>query len=625
MGWWTGRQHRSRAAAILTLSRTLRGIDQAGLRQRAEAARWRAWSGPSGGWTRPADRDAAFALVCETMRRHWGFELHAEQVWGALAMSAGRVVQMQTGEGKTATALLLAAAEGFAGRGVHVLTANDYLASRDAELARPVLAELGLRVGCVTAGLSPADRREAYQADVTYATAREVGFDHLRDCLAKRRAGAGGALGEVVHRAWNLAVVDEADSLLIDEGRTPLLIATRVPLPARERALAHWSVQVAGELRPDIDYQYDRRTRGATLTTAGALRLLQHHRPPALDGLAWRQVEQQLEQSLTARLGFARDRQYVVREGEVAIVDESTGRVLEGRRWQQGLHQAVEAQEGLAVTERTETTARITLRGLFAHYPRLAGLTGTALGAAREFRKTFDLRVEVVPTHRPCLRQQWPERVFMTLHAKREAIAREVVRLRDAGRAVLIGTPSVAASEGLERVLRDAGLEVEVLNCRAHAREAEIIAQAGQPGRVTIATNMAGRGTDIRVAPEVLACGGLHVLATERHSSRRIDDQLVGRTSRQGEPGSCQFWLSLEDELLAQVPRESLAVWRRRAERAQRAGGELPASFARLFISVQHEIERQHRRQREQLYRREQEVARMCWQAGLDPVLDLPE
>ncbi|MFM7163433.1 MAG: DEAD/DEAH box helicase, partial [Planctomycetaceae bacterium] len=552
--WWTGRQHRRRAEAILTLARTLRGHDQAALRHHAEGVRWRAWSGPAGGWAEAADRDAAFALVCETLRRHWGFELHVEQVWGALAMQAGRVVQMQTGEGKTATALLLAASEGFSGRGVHVLTANDYLASRDAELARPVLAELGLRVGCVTAGLRPSDRREAYQADVTYATAREVGFDHLRDCLAKRRAGAGGAPGDVVHRPWNLAVVDEADSLLIDEGRTPLLIATRVPLSARERALAHWSVQLAGELRPEIDYRYDRQTRGATLTTAGALRLLQHHRPPALEGLAWRQVEQQLEQSLTARLGFARDRQYVVREGEVAIVDESTGRVLEGRRWQQGLQQAVEAQEGLAVNERTETTARITLRGLFAHYPKLAGLTGTAVGASREFRNTFDLRVEVVPTHRPCLRQQWPERVFLTLDDKRRAVAREVTRLRGEGRAVLIGTPSVAASEGLERVLRDAGLVVEVLNCRAHAREAEIIAQAGQPGRVTIATNMAGRGTDIRVAPEVLARGGLHVLATERHTSRRIDDQLVGRTSRQGEPGSCQFWLSLEDELLAQVP-----------------------------------------------------------------------
>jgi len=625
MGWWPWWGPRSRAGEILRQARALRDSSLPELRSLAEAARWRSWSDPSpAGQTRDS-LATTLSLVVEVMRRHWGFELHPEQVWGALGLAAGRIVQMQTGEGKTATALLLAAAEGFSGRGVHVLTANDYLASRDADLARPILATLGLRVGCVTAGLTPAERREAYAADVTYATAREVGFDHLRDRLARRRVGGHEQPAEVVHRGWNLAVIDEADSLLIDEGRTPLLIAARESLPPAERALAHWSVRVAGEFREELDFRFDPRTRGTRLTPAGSLRLLQRSRPPALEGLPARQLEEQVEQSLTARRGFFRDRQYVVREQEVAIVDESTGRVLEGRRWQQGLQQAVEAQEGLAVTERTATTARITLRSLFANYARLAGLTGTAVGAATEFRRTFQLRVEVVPTHRPCLRVQWPTRVFLTLADKRRAVVAEVARLQAEGRAVLIGTPSVAASEGLDAVLREAGFEAAVLNCRAHAREAEIIAQAGEPGRITIATNMAGRGTDIRVDRDVLARGGLHVLATERHSSRRIDDQLVGRTSRQGEPGSCQFWLSLEDELLLQVEPTRLQRWRRAGERSVRSGGELPGRFARLFEQVQRELEQQHARQRAQLNRREEQVWRTCREAGLDPILDLPD
>ncbi len=626
--WNSLRLHRH-AVAILGSARQLESATADELRQQSNDLRWRAWRGAE-----PAELvDAALPLVCEAIRRQMGFSPHVEQVMGGLTLVQECVSQMQTGEGKTLTALLPAFVHSLAGQGVHVLTVNDYLAERDAELAQAVLGPLGVSIGRVHPELDAADRRSAYACDVTYGTAKEIGFDFLRDRLRESPQGfpEGGedadnpSAQKPVQRGRYFALVDEADSLLIDEARTPLLIATRDPSSATDRALVRWCTRTVDLLNFGIDFTLDSGHRSARLTDAGCLNLLRLPRPSMLEGIDVERLYHQIEQSLTARHQFSLDRHYVIAEGKVAIVDESTGRVLDGRRWQQGLHQAIEAKEGLETSDATRTTAKITVQTLFRSYRRLSGLTGTARSAAGEFQSAFRLPVVTIPTHRPCLRKTWPTRVFVTLEAKHIAVAHEVQRLLTQGRAVLVGTPSVAASERLDDTLSQLGIHADVLNCRALRREAEIVAQAGQPGRVTIATNMAGRGTDIRVDPEVLARGGLHVIGTERHSSRRIDDQLVGRTSRQGEPGTCEFLLSLEDELLSHLPRERLEPWTRAARRVANRDGELPKRWHRLFDRVQRRLERDHARQRAELLVYERRQRDLCRETGLDPCLDLLE
>lgn len=573
----------------------------------------------------------AYALVRETARRACGMAHHPEQLFGGLVLFHGAVAEMQTGEGKTLTVLLPVFLHALTGRGCHVVTANEYLAERDADFARTVLERLGVTVGCVLHRMKPELRRTAYSQDVTYSTAKEIGFDFLRDRLKRaavsthrtlpdRRGPEATADRDPVQRPFAFAVIDEADSVLIDDARTPFLIATATDVEEESLALFRWSARAVAGLERGADFHWDTSRRSATLTTQGTHRVLQQPQPSALASLDVRRIYRQIESALTARHGFQRDRDYVVTNGEVVIVDESTGRVLDGRKWQDGLHQAIEAQESIEITAGTHSAAQITAQSLFPLYEQLSGLTGTAREARDEFRTTYGLSMVRIPTHRPSLRKRLRPRIFVTQEAKITAIIEEIQAIQRAGRAVLVGTPSVEASEDLSAFLERCGLEHRILNCRNHSEEAQIVAEAGQEGRVTIATNMAGRGTDIRVHPDVLRCGGLHIIATEMHSSPRIDRQLIGRTARQGEPGSFRFYLSLDDELLAMIPAPRRDTWKRTAR--PNARGELSRRWLGRFRTAQQTLERRHRKQRRELRRREEEHAALCTRTGFDPYID---
>ncbi len=680
---WAARRRR-RALRIVAASERLRSLDDRVLRQLSAELTWRSRSGE------PPRRllSEAFALVREASRRTCGMVHHPVQILGGMALFSGAVAEMQTGEGKTLTALLAVYLHAIAGRGCHVVTANDYLASRDAAFAQTVLGPLGLTVGCIEPKLKTTERRREYAKDVTYGTAKEMGFDFLRDKLRMRNAGVGSgeetgaarndarhpatpfaepqgvppllspstalplatrhslfASGSTdgvrllramtdavpddetspVQRGHHFALIDEADSILIDDARTPLLIAVAEPPDAASLGLYRWCERAAGRLEPAIHFTLEPKNRDAHLTEDGCRRLIQLPRPAVLEGFDVERLFKQVERALVARHCFTLNRDYVVADGEVAIVDESTGRVMEGRKWQDGLHQAVEAKERIEITDTTITSARITVQSFYRSYSLLAGLTGTAAASAAEFRRAYRLPILRIPTHRPGRRKSRPVRVFVTMEQKIAAIGVEIARLIDEGRAVLVGTPSVGASERLAAALRAGGIACEVLNCRAHRREAEIVSRAGEPGRVTIATNMAGRGTDIKVQEDVLRRGGLHILATEMHSSARIDRQLVGRTARQGEPGSFQFILSLEDELLSTLPPRVAGRLRFRAAGSAGAAGELPRRWARVFRRAQRRLESLHRRQRRELLKQEQERSKACGRMGLDPCLDVVE
>jgi preprotein translocase subunit SecA len=630
---WRQMRHRKTVAAIIRRCEALAPHDDSTLLKCSHELRWRLWAGENSQSLLPA----AFALVRESARRTIGMAHFPEQLAGGIALFAGHIAQMQTGEGKTLTALLPAYLHALAGKGCHVVTANDYLAQRDASLAAAVLGPLGISVGCVDPRQKPAERRAEYGKDITYSTAREIGFDFLRDRLKAIDGGLPGARETVaaasgdddaapVQRGLYFALVDEADSILIDDARTPLIIAHREPGQEAAGALSRWSLRRAGDLAEGADFVIDRAARAAHLTHTGCLRLVRAPQPARLESFGIERLYHQVEQALTALYGFDRDRHYVVTEqGKLAIVDESTGRILEGRKWQAGLHQAIEAKERLPITEPTRTAARITVQTFFRSYPHLAGMTGTAWPAAAEFKNAYRLVISRIPTHRPSRRRKLPARVFSTAAAKRLAIVESVTRFLECHRAALLGAPSVASSEALAAALSGCGIDCQVLNCLSHRDEAAIIAEAGRPGRVTIATNMAGRGTDIGVDPAVLSAGGLHVIATEMHSSRRIDQQLVGRTARQGEPGSFQFLLSLDDELLGGLGPERLERLRRRAQGEVGVNGELPRAWLRLFRRVQSSIETQHARQRHDLLRYERRHLEACRQTGLDPYLDVVE
>lgn len=573
-------------------------------------------------------------LVREAARRTIQMQHYPVQLAGGLALLEGCVAEMQTGEGKTLTATLPVFLRALAGRGAHVITANDYLARRDAQVTGGVYAALGLSVGCIQAEMSDDERREAYVCDITYGTANELGFDFLRDRL-RRGAGSGDELRHrpfgtqsagadaPVQRGHHFALVDEADSVLIDEARTPLIIGQNRPNDAPTVALARWAERAVGQLEPVRDFVYEPHHRSAWLTDAGCRRVILLGKPTLLTPLGTERIHTAVERALTARLGFQRDRDYVVADDQVVIVDESTGRIMEGRKWQDGLHQAVEAREHLPVTAATGQAARITVQAFFRQYRHLCGMTGTAQPVRRELSKTYGLRVTVIPTHRPCIRQPLPPRVFATLAAKRAAVADELAQRHAAGQAVLVGTPSVDASEALSQLLECRNIPHQVLNARHHARESLIVLEAGQPGRVTIATNMAGRGTDILLHDDVRTAGGLHVIATEMHSAGRIDRQLVGRSARQGDPGSYRFFLSLEDELLQSLePAQRVAL----AQQARPdAEGELPASWVNVFRKAQMRLERLHAGQRRNLLRQEKHRAGEHAQMGLDPYLELTE
>jgi len=490
----------------------------------------------------------AFALVREASRRALGLDPHDCQLIAGSAMARGRVVELPTGEGKTLAAVFPAALFALTGNGVHVLTFNDYLARRDAAWMGPVYRLLGLTVGCVQEGQTQAEKRASYACDVTYGTAKEVGFDFLRD-------GTAGRPEDLVHRPFEAAIVDEADSILIDEARVPLVIAGLAD--DRRADVARLDVLIRSFL-PGLDFGTDEEHRNVFLTDRGALRLEADLDRGSLYETGNEALLAAVHCALHARALLHRDVDYIVRDGRIEIVDEFTGRVMENRHWPDGIQAAVEAKEGLALRSEGRILGSVTLQHFLRLYPRLAGMTATALSSADEFLEFYKLGVTVVSPHRPNIRRDLPDAVFSQAEAKRKALVREIVDVQATGRPVLVGTLSVRESETLAADLRAAGVPLQILNAKNDEAEAGIIAEAGTLKAVTISTNMAGRGTDIKLGgaderdrEKVVALGGLYVIGTNRHESLRIDRQLRGRAGRQGDPGSTRFFISLEDDLFA--------------------------------------------------------------------------
>jgi preprotein translocase subunit SecA len=489
-----------------------------------------------------------FALTREAADRALGLRPFDVQVMAGVALSRGKLVEMQTGEGKTLAAVAPACLNALAGRGVHVLTFNDYLARRDAAWMGPVYRFLGLGVSAIQEGMRESARREAYAADVTYATAKEAGFDFLRGGLCR-------APEELVHRPFNFAIVDEADSILIDEARVPLVIAGE--RPGSQTSLYRIAELIAALARGD-DWETDENDRNVSLTDRGVDRLESELGCGDLYAAENYLLLVEINQALHARALLRRDVDYIVRDGRIELVDEFTGRVMDDRRWPDGLQAALEAKENLTIRPGGRILGSITLQHFLKHYPRLSGMTATARPAAEELEAFYGLRVVPIPPNRPCVREDLPDLIFTHKDAKRRALIAEIGRSHATGRPVLVGTSSVEESESLARELSEAGIPCRALNAKNDEAEAEIVAEAGATGAVTISTNMAGRGTDIRLGGageeergRVVALGGLYVIGINRHESRRIDDQLRGRAGRQGDPGTSRFFVSLADDLMA--------------------------------------------------------------------------
>jgi len=488
-----------------------------------------------------------FALTAEASKRWIGLDPFDVQLLAGLAMHLGRIAELPTGEGKTLAAVFPACLNGLTGRGVHVLTFNDYLARRDAAWMGPVYSGLGFSVGVIQEGLSLEEKRAAYRCDITYATAKEAGFDFLRDQLAY-------SPDELVHRPFYFALVDEADSILIDEARVPLVIAG---LTSREQADDHSLAEIIETLVPGKHYATDDEERNVHFTDSGIEFLEQALHCDNLHAAERLSLLTSLNCALHAEVLLRRDRDYIVRNGRIEIVDEFTGRVVEHRHWPDGLQAAVEAKEGLRFKSEGAVLGSITLQHLFRLYPKLSGMTATAESSASEFREFYGLTVTVIPPHCPCVRIDCPDFVFQTQKAKKEALIDEIRSVHASGRPVLVGTGSVQESEDLARALSASAIRCHVLNAKNDEQEAKIVARAGRLGAVTISTNMAGRGTDIRLGGTdekerraVSALGGLYVIGTNRHESLRIDLQLRGRAGRQGDRGSTRFFISLEDSLI---------------------------------------------------------------------------
>ncbi|MDP2587732.1 MAG: preprotein translocase subunit SecA [bacterium] len=495
----------------------------------------------------------AFGVVVEAMRRlkgktwsvrdidtTWNMVPFDVQLVGGIVLHQGKIAEMRTGEGKTLVAVLPAYLNALAGKGVHVVTVNEYLSQRDAEWMGGVYNYLGLSVGVTLHGQSPQEKHEAYRADITYGTNHEMGFDYLRDNMVHD-------VSRAAQRGHGFAIVDEVDSILIDEARTPLIISA----PAQESTEQYSQMsRIAEQLVENKDYNVDEKLKAATLSEDGISRVEQLLGIKNLYEEGGIRMVTHVEAAVRARALFKRDKDYVVRDNQVVIVDEFTGRLMPGRRYSEGLHQAIEAKEGVEVQRESRTLATITFQNYFRLYDKLSGMTGTAATEAEEFSKIYSLDVVVVPTHKPLVRLDAQDRIYKNEHGKYGAVVREITERHQKGQPVLVGTVSVAKSERVGELLSVEGVEHQVLNAKNHEREAQIISQAGQRGAVTISTNMAGRGTDIKLGEGVVELGGLHVIGTERHEARRVDNQLRGRSGRQGDPGSTQFFVSMEDDMM---------------------------------------------------------------------------
>ncbi|NOQ18987.1 MAG: preprotein translocase subunit SecA [Desulfobacterales bacterium] len=482
----------------------------------------------------------AFATVREASLRTLNMRHFDVQLIGGIVLHEGKIAEMKTGEGKTLAATLPAYLNALTAKGVHIVTVNDYLARRDTEWMGHIYNFLGLSTGSIVHGLDDAEHQKAYAADVTYGTNNEFGFDYLRDNMKFDH-------DSLVQSQLNFAIVDEVDSILVDEARTPLIISG----PAEKSTDLYYQVNgLIPRLSGDQHYSIDEKARSATLTEEGVARCEQLLKVDNLFDSRYIELLHHINQALKAHTLFKRDVDYIVKDGEVIIVDEFTGRLMPGRRYSEGLHQALEAKENVKIENENQTLATITFQNYFRMYDKLAGMTGTADTEAAEFKKIYDLDVMVIPTNMPMIRDDFPDAIYKTRKDKFEAVLDEIEELHAKGEPVLVGTISIDVSENLSKKLKKRGIKHSVLNAKNHEKEAEIIAMAGQAGAVTISTNMAGRGTDIVLGEGVTDLGGLHIMGTERHESRRIDNQLRGRSGRQGDPGSSRFYLALEDDLL---------------------------------------------------------------------------
>jgi preprotein translocase subunit SecA len=575
----------------------------------------------------------AFGLVSVAIQRTLGIRPFDVQIAAGAVMHYGGLVELATGEGKTVTASLPAFLNALPGKGVHVTTVNDYLAKRDAEWIGPVYEKLSMTVGVLQQKMDDGNRIAAYKADVTYGTASEFGFDFLRDRLKVRGGqaqtapfwaawmGGGARLDPRVQRGLHYAIVDEADSIFIDEAKTPLIIANPTrPAEPEEQVVFKWADELARRMKRDEHFHLTIKKDKFELTDAGK-QLVRYSNPPSgKHAKAMDKLLEAVERALHAHYRFARDHHYMVSsEQKIVIIDEGTGRPMPDRHWRDGLHQAVEAKEGVQINMPSSHAAQITFQNFYRLYTKLAGMSGTLLPNFWELRKVYRRWTTKVPTNKPSRRRVLPDAVYPTESAKFDAVVRATQQMLSVGRPVLIGTRTVDASKKLSAKLTAAGVHHQVLNAEQNEREAEIVAAAGQPGTVTVATNMAGRGTDIKLGPGVADNGGLHVIGTERHEAERIDRQLVGRAGRQGDPGSAQFMLSLEDQLL-----EGLGSSRQQelAELGRTGGDRDWDSFAPLFRVAQRRVEARHYRQRLDLKNYDKQRQEMLQDLGADPYVD---
>ncbi|HEV3205257.1 MAG TPA: preprotein translocase subunit SecA [Gemmataceae bacterium] len=576
----------------------------------------------------------AFGLVCVAAQRALKLRPFDVQLAAGVILHKGAFAEVATGEGKTLVAALPIYLNALSGQGVHLTTVNDYLARRDAEWIGPIYEMLGLSVGVLQMQMEDAERTKAYRCDITYGMASEFGFDFLRDRL-KLSSSKGQAtpfwapwghgrfqqtLDPRIQREHYFALVDEGDNIFIDEARTPLIISSPSrPATPEEQVVYTWANNLAKDMVREKHFTIDEKKQKVELTEECKQILRWSNPPVGPHSHAMDKLHEHVERSVHANHRFRRDQHYMVEKEKVVIIDEFTGRRMPDRHWREGLHQAVEAKEGVQITLASDHAAQITFQSYFRLYKKLAGMSGTAAQNFWELRRVYKLWVVCVPTNMPVIRKQFPDQVFPTEDTKFDKIVDDILQLKAKGRPVLIGTRSVEKSEILSGKLKKAGVDHDVLNARFHEMEAQIVAQAGQPGRVTIATNMAGRGTDIKLGPGVAEKGGLHVFGTERHEARRIDRQLAGRAGRQGDPGSAQFLISLDDELL-----EALGPHKQDTLRdIGKSGGNANWNkyFAR-FMKAQKKMERRHYRQRVDLLAYEKQRQEVLKDIGADPYVD---
>ncbi|KXN99725.1 accessory Sec system translocase SecA2 [Bacillus tropicus] len=490
----------------------------------------------------------AFAVVREAAKRVLGLRHYDVQLIGGLVLLEGNIAEMPTGEGKTLVSSLPTYLRALEGKGVHVITVNDYLAKRDKELIGQVHEFLGLKVGLNIPQIDPAEKKLAYEADITYGIGTEFGFDYLRDNMATSK-------NEQVQRPYHFAIIDEIDSVLIDEAKTPLIIAGK---KSSSSDLHYLCAKVIKSFQDTLHYTYDAESKSASFTEDGITKIEDLFDIDNLYDLEHQTLYHYMIQALRAHVAFQCDVDYIVHDEKILLVDIFTGRVMDGRSLSDGLHQALEAKEGLEITEENQTQASITIQNFFRMYPALSGMTGTAKTEEKEFNRVYNMEVMPIPTNRPIIREDKKDVVYATADAKYKAVREDVLKHNKQGRPILIGTMSILQSETVARYLDEAHITYQLLNAKSAEQEADLIATAGQKGQITIATNMAGRGTDILLGEGVHELGGLHVIGTERHESRRVDNQLKGRAGRQGDPGSSQFFLSLEDEMLKRFAQEEV-------------------------------------------------------------------